>query len=181
MTKHLQYIWEPWRWVSAQPVWETLGRGLYEVKTCWFALIHSDGFDISRLLIPSDWRWSVVNRRILRSENPSLYEVTTSLICFPTGGCRKIVCCRIWFNSSRKTAGQFWFAPNYCQRFSFSATEVSTGKHRHEAQNIWAFLTKERLKRGWWFTNWHVFICPQDLGYWTHFLSLRCPTALGDH
>lgn len=69
---------------------ETLSWGLYEVRTCWFALIHSDGSDISRLLIPFDLRWCTVNKRVVLSENTSLDEVRTSLICFPSGNALKL-------------------------------------------------------------------------------------------
>lgn len=54
------------------PVFQTLSCGLYEVGTWWFALIHSDAFDISRLLILFERCWCIVNKRITLSENTSL-------------------------------------------------------------------------------------------------------------
>lgn len=51
---------------------QTLSCGLYEVRTWWFALIHSDAFDISRLLILFERCWCIVNKRITLSENTSL-------------------------------------------------------------------------------------------------------------
>lgn len=142
------------------PVWRTLSCGLYGVKTCWFALIHSDGFDISRLLILSDLRWCIVNTRIILSENTSVYEVRASLIPFPTGDALKLRAVISHLIPVEKAPKHyFWFAQN-CFQLYFSPTtwlntDVNAGENKH-------CLLQNTVKCDYYSPTDTLKNCPQD-------------------